>query len=225
MVITNGISILVDRLIILLVIIDLMLPLFIPTVLFCRVAHIAEPALSSTDFRSPVLTSSLSILIVYQVKSVVTDASTMEQSPRNEIMLLVTLLVLEREGSMLLWIIGGKRNARGHPMRLPISETSLSRLSIVMAAMTPSKQTSTDAITFLWLAKELRSPQVLSIQDAIDRQAISNEGKFCNGKVKMTAKLYASCTVVANVPEGKDVVMTVRTSSPNAIQHVKPKKV
>ena len=160
----------------------------------------------------------------HHVKSVVMDARTMEQSPKNETTLLAILLDFERDGSMLLWIIGGRTNASGHPMRLPMSETSLSRLSIVITAMTPNMQTRMDAITFRWLPKELPPPQALSRQDAVDRQAISRDGKFCSGKVNMTAKLYASCTVVANVPEGKDVVITVRTSSPNAIQQAKPKK-
>jgi len=59
---------------------------------------------------------------------------------------------------------------------------------------------------------------------AMVRVAISNAGKFCRGKVKMTAKEYANCTVVARLLSGKDVVKTVLTLSPKAIQQVSPKK-
>ena len=66
-------------------------------------------------------------------------------------------------------------------------------------------------------------PQVLAINVAIERVAISKDGKFCNGNVKMTAVLYASCTVVASGPGGSDVVITVFTSSPNDTQQHIPK--
>jgi hypothetical protein len=54
-------------------------------------------------------------------------------------------------------------------------------------------------------------------------QAISSDGKFCNGNVNITATEYANWTVVANVESGKDVVMTVLTSSPKAVQQTTPK--
>ena len=56
------------------------------------------------------------------------------------------------------------------------------------------------------------------------RQAISKAGKFCKGNVKMTAIEYANCTDVAKFPAGKEVVRTVLTSGPKAIQQVSPKK-
>ena len=66
-------------------------------------------------------------------------------------------------------------------------------------------------------------PHVLFSNVAIEGFAISKDGKFCNGNVKITAILYASCTVVAKIPEGSDVVITMFTSSPNDIQQQIPK--
>jgi len=58
----------------------------------------------------------------------------------------------------------------------------------------------------------------------MDWVAISRAGKFCRGKVRMTATEYANCTDVAINPGGRDVVKTVCTSFPNEAQHVIPKK-
>jgi hypothetical protein len=67
-------------------------------------------------------------------------------------------------------------------------------------------------------------PHALFTEVVMDRVAISSDGKFCNGKVNITAILYASWTVVASRPSGSDVVMTVFTSYPNDIQQKIPKK-
>ena len=55
------------------------------------------------------------------------------------------------------------------------------------------------------------------------RVMISSAGKFCKGKVNSTATEYANWTVVDKFVSGSDVVSTVWTVSPNAIQQVRPK--
>jgi hypothetical protein len=114
--------------------------------------------------------------------------------------------------------------ARGQPIKLPIKLTTLSRLSIVNTAINAKRHTRKDAMKFRFCRKNVDFPQEASIAFASDRQAISSDGKFCKGNVKMTAKLYASCTVDDKIPLGRLVVMTVLTSSPNAIQQEIPKK-
>ena len=114
-------------------------------------------------------------------------------------------------------------NASGHPSKPPIKLTTLSRLSIAAIPTRASRKTRDDAIIFLVGRWAMCFPQVVSRTVPSDRVAISNDGKFCNGNVKTTAKLYASCTVDAKTPEGSDVVITVLTSSPNDTQQHMPK--
>lgn len=143
-----------------------------------------------------------------------------------------------------LCIKGGTQNARGQPRTLPIRLTTLSKSFIVVTAM--MERTITINVDMTFRVSPQSEPFFVSILSAV-RQIISSEGKFCNGNVNTTARLYASCTVVAIVPGGRLrrekvemrqlqvalkramksylVVMTVLTLSPNATQHVRPKKV
>mmetsp|Transcript_24986 Transcript_24986/g.58631 ORF Transcript_24986/g.58631 Transcript_24986/m.58631 type:complete len:118 (+) Transcript_24986:209-562(+) len=114
-------------------------------------------------------------------------------------------------------------NARGQPSKPPIKLTTLSRLSIAATPTRASINTHKDAMTLLFRRNTKRLPQLPSKDVAIARVAISRDGKFCNGNVKMTAKLYASWTDVAIKPGGSEVVKTVFTSFPNDIQQHVPK--
>jgi hypothetical protein len=112
--------------------------------------------------------------------------------PNPAITRLEFLLLFERFGSRLLWISGGKTKARGHPNKLPIKLTTLSRLSIVAIATKANKQTKKDAMMFRCCKHDVAFPHVASIVVAMDRVAISKDGKFCRGNVNITAILYAS---------------------------------
>jgi hypothetical protein len=52
---------------------------------------------------------------------------------------------------------------------------------------------------------------------------ISKAGNIGRGNLKITTIEYANWTVVAKTPEGNDVVKTVSTVSPKAVQQVIPK--
>lgn len=161
----------------------------------------------------------------HQVHIVVIDANIIAHRPSKDISRFPSFRDGERSGSRLLWINGGKTKARGQPIKLPINETTLSNSSMVKTAMTANIQTRIDEIMLRCWRKDVDLPKDASILDAIDRHAISRAGKFWKGNVNTTAKLYDNWTDVAKAPLGKDVVITVRTSFPNAIQQKIPKKV
>ena len=162
------------------------------------------------------------ILAFYQAISVVIDANTIPQIPNPATTKLPILRPGGIVGSNLAWINGGKTKAIGHPSKLPINETTLSRLSIVDRATSANTHTKNEEMTFR-CCKHVAPKHDFCIIEEIDRHAISSDGKFWSGKVKMTAMLYANWTVVAKPPEGNDVVITVLTSSPKDIQQVIPK--
>jgi len=88
----------------------------------------------------------------------------------------------------------------------------------VQTAITASAPTKQLLITFRFVRSLYRSvvsgddEPAASTHNLIVRHVISSEGKFCSGKVNMTAMEYASWTVVATTPGGSDVVRTVLTS-------------
>ena len=69
-------------------------------------------------------------------------------------------------------------NAIGHPSKLPMSETTLSRLSMVQTATIARKKISTEEMTFRLCNHSVELPHERLIPCFIDRQAISNDGKF-----------------------------------------------
>ena len=78
----------------------------------------------------------------------------------------------------------------GQPKRLPIKLTTLSSESIVQTATTAKRVTNTLLMTFLFVQNGLLADEDVKAQDLIVRQAISSEGKFCKGNVKITAIEY-----------------------------------
>jgi len=91
-------------------------------------------------------------------------------------------------------------NAMGHPSKLPMRLTTLSNEFIVHTAMRARRTTIELLITFLraimclhTLLNDRRAlldgvfPPSARSADKIVRQVISRAGKFCNGKVKITA--------------------------------------
>lgn len=127
-----------------------------------------------------------SSLTSYHVISVVTEAKIMAHIPNPATIRLPRFRDGVKSGSNFKWIKGGKTKAIGHPSKLPISDTTLSRLSMVEIATTAKTQTRNDEITFRFWKNEVDDPHDLFMPPLIDRVAISKEGKFCKGNVAMT---------------------------------------
>lgn len=85
---------------------------------------------------------------------------------------------------------GGKIKAMGHPNSDPMSDTTLSKESMVAIATSARAMTKKEAIMFLLLVFQQDARVPLEEEEhkfPILLHAISKAGKFCRGNVKMTA--------------------------------------